>query len=217
MFQILQVYLFPNSPIQFDLLIEDPNTNSDTNSDKNSIIPVVKRSVYQTSKRQAGGEFENEYLTRHFHKKKRSGDGYMFYYLRRFTDNNLLHLLRNRHTLNNDLTRNRRRTSDDYLTRNGRSANEYLTRNGRASDEYLFRNGRASDDYLTRNGRASDEYLFRNGRASDEYLTRSGRASAVEYLTRNGRSPDTYVLTRNGRPCCHFSKNIDRKFQSIEK
>ena len=208
------MYLLPISPIQFHRLTnEDPNTNSDTNS----ILPVVKRSVYQTPKRQAGGEFETEYLTRHFHKKKRSEDVYLdlFYYLRRFTNDNLLRLLRNRHTLNNDLTRNRR-TSDEYLTRSGRASDEYLTRSGRSSDDYLTRSGRASDEYLTRYGRASDDYLTRNGRASDEYLTRSGRASD-EYLTRNGRAPEEYLLTRNGRPCCHFSKNIDRKYQNIEK
>merc|ERR1712141_509362 len=116
------------------------------------------------------GEFDADYLTRHFTSKRANDDN---------LDKRLDHEY---------LTRYRRSGNDaDYLTRYRRSGDDYLTRYRKSGVDYLTRYRKSGDDYLNRYRKSGDDYLTRYRKSGNDYLTRY-RKSGKDYLTRYRRS-----------------------------
>ena len=107
------------------------------------------------------GEFDSDYLTRHFTSKRNENDDYL--------DQN-------------------KRLDHEYLTRYRRSGNagtDYLTRYRKSGNDYLTRYRKSGNDYLTRYRKSGNDYLTRYRRSSghdDDYFARLRRPFSVDVL-----------------------------------
>jgi len=147
-----QIYLIP---VSGDEAIMLPIENK-RSSDQFFVAPPSRR-----------GEFDSDYLTRHF-TSKRNADDYL--------DKRLDHEY---------LTRYRRSGNEaDYLTRYRKSGNDYLTRYRKSGNDYLTRYRKSGNDYLTRYRKSGNDYLtrYRKSEHDNDYFARFRRPFSVNVV-----------------------------------
>ena len=148
----LQIYLIP---VSGEEAIMYPVENK-RSSDQFFVAPPSRR-----------GEFDADYLTRHF-TSKRNADDYL--------DKRLDHEY---------LTRYRRSGNEaDYLTRYRKSGNDYLTRYRKSGNDYLTRYRKSGNDYLTRYRKSGNDYLtrYRKSEHDNDYFARFRRPFSVNVV-----------------------------------